>query len=165
MQKLLLALALLFTGVSAYSGSFMGARAAVRVLLGENERTLDVFSFLPVFASQLRTGRAAARMSRNTLVMEDFGFLKVRCTAPLADNPADSCRPLIARAGCSENAHAARCLRTTTRKQGTGIGFDDLWEGEAVISEAALEKRLNADGLRFKMNRTAKEAEEVRHRH
>jgi len=43
----------------------------------------------------------------------------------------------------------------------TGIGFDDLWEGQAVISERALEKELNSQGLRFKMNRTAKECEEV----
>ncbi len=45
--------------------------------------------------------------------------------------------------------------------KGTGIGFDDLWGGEEVISEAALERRLNKDGLRFRMNRTAKEADEV----
>jgi len=43
--------------------------------------------------------------------------------------------------------------------KGSGIGFDDLWEGQAVISERALEKELNAQGLRFKMNKTAKEAE------
>ena len=45
--------------------------------------------------------------------------------------------------------------------KGSGIGFDDLWEGEEAISEVALEKRLNKDGLRYKMNRTDKEAEEV----
>lgn len=45
--------------------------------------------------------------------------------------------------------------------KGSGIGFEDLWGGEEVISEAALEKRLNKDGLRFRMNRTAKEADEV----
>mmetsp|Transcript_105154 Transcript_105154/g.304168 ORF Transcript_105154/g.304168 Transcript_105154/m.304168 type:complete len:249 (+) Transcript_105154:205-951(+) len=39
--------------------------------------------------------------------------------------------------------------------------FDNLWNGEEVISEVGLEKRLNADGLRYKMNRTDKEAEEV----
>jgi len=43
----------------------------------------------------------------------------------------------------------------------SGIGFDDLWEGEEVISEAALERRLNKDGLRFRMNRTPEEADEV----
>lgn len=45
--------------------------------------------------------------------------------------------------------------------KGTGIGFDDLWGGEEVISEAALERRLNKDGLRFRMNRTPEEADEV----
>mmetsp|Transcript_44853 Transcript_44853/g.122704 ORF Transcript_44853/g.122704 Transcript_44853/m.122704 type:complete len:315 (+) Transcript_44853:363-1307(+) len=43
--------------------------------------------------------------------------------------------------------------------KGSGIGFDDLWEGQAVISERALENELNAQGLRYKMNKTAKEAE------
>jgi len=41
----------------------------------------------------------------------------------------------------------------------SGIGFDDLWEGQPVISEAKLEQVLNKDGLRYKMNKTAKEAE------
>merc|ERR1711971_1040024 len=45
--------------------------------------------------------------------------------------------------------------------KGTGIGFDDLWEGEEVICEAALEKRLNQDGLRFRMNRTPEGADQV----
>jgi len=36
-----------------------------------------------------------------------------------------------------------------------------LWDGEEVISETALEKRLNKDGLRFRMNRTPEEADEV----
>jgi len=44
---------------------------------------------------------------------------------------------------------------------GSGIGFDDLWGGEECISEVGLEKRLNKDGLRYKMNRTDKEADEV----
>ena len=47
--------------------------------------------------------------------------------------------------------------------KGSGIGFEDLWEGQSVISERALERDLNEQGLRFKMNRTAKEAEEVPH--
>jgi len=45
--------------------------------------------------------------------------------------------------------------------KGTGIGFDDLWGGNEAISEVGLEKRLNKDGLRFKMNRTPEEADEV----
>jgi len=45
--------------------------------------------------------------------------------------------------------------------KGTGVGFDDLWEGEECISEPALERRLNKDGLRFRMNRTPQEADEV----
>lgn len=44
---------------------------------------------------------------------------------------------------------------------GTKFGFDDEWAGIEVISEVAIEKRLNKDGLRYKMNRTEKEAEEV----
>lgn len=45
--------------------------------------------------------------------------------------------------------------------KGTKFSFDDEWAGYEVISEAALEKRLNKDGLRYKMNRTEKEADEV----
>jgi hypothetical protein len=44
---------------------------------------------------------------------------------------------------------------------GTKIGFDDLWNGEECISEVGLERRLNKDGLRYKMNRTPEEAAEV----
>lgn len=43
----------------------------------------------------------------------------------------------------------------------TGIGFDDLWGGNDVISEVGIENALNKDGLRYRMNRTAKEAAEV----
>tara|TARA_B100000902_G_C27305449_1_gene915176 strand:+ start:2095 stop:2751 length:657 start_codon:yes stop_codon:yes gene_type:complete len=43
----------------------------------------------------------------------------------------------------------------------TGIGFDDLWKDNPVISERALEKELNKEGIRFKMNRTEKECEEI----
>jgi len=45
--------------------------------------------------------------------------------------------------------------------KGTKLSFDDTWEGIEVISEVGMEKRLNKDGLRYKMNRTEKEAEEV----
>lgn len=45
--------------------------------------------------------------------------------------------------------------------KGTKLSFDDEWAGEEVISEAALERRLNKDGLRYKMNRTDKEGDEV----
>jgi hypothetical protein len=45
--------------------------------------------------------------------------------------------------------------------KGTKFGFDDEWAGVEAISEVGLEKRLNKDGLRFRMNRTDKEAEEV----
>ena len=45
--------------------------------------------------------------------------------------------------------------------KGTKLSFDDTWAGNEVISEAALEKRLNKDGLRYKMNRTDKEADAV----
>mmetsp|Transcript_21770 Transcript_21770/g.31257 ORF Transcript_21770/g.31257 Transcript_21770/m.31257 type:complete len:251 (+) Transcript_21770:71-823(+) len=43
----------------------------------------------------------------------------------------------------------------------SGIGFEDLWDGNEVISEVGLEKRLNQDGLRYRLNRTEKEADEV----
>lgn len=43
----------------------------------------------------------------------------------------------------------------------TGIGFDDLWKDNPVISERALEKELNKEGIRFRMNRTDKESEEI----
>ena len=43
----------------------------------------------------------------------------------------------------------------------TGIGFDDLWKDNPVISERALEKELNKEGIRFRMNRTEKECEEI----
>jgi hypothetical protein len=45
--------------------------------------------------------------------------------------------------------------------KGTKYSFDDEWEGEEVISETALERRLNKDGLRFRMNRTPEEAAQV----
>lgn len=45
--------------------------------------------------------------------------------------------------------------------KGTKIGFDDLWGNSEAISEVGMEKRLNKDGLRFRMNRTEKEAAEV----
>jgi len=43
----------------------------------------------------------------------------------------------------------------------TGIGFEDIWDGQEVISEVGLENRLNEDGLRYRLNRTQKEADEV----
>lgn len=45
--------------------------------------------------------------------------------------------------------------------KGTKWDFDDEWTGIEVISEVGMEKRLNKDGLRYKMNRTQKEADEV----
>mmetsp|Transcript_15850 Transcript_15850/g.23260 ORF Transcript_15850/g.23260 Transcript_15850/m.23260 type:complete len:251 (+) Transcript_15850:109-861(+) len=43
----------------------------------------------------------------------------------------------------------------------TGLGFDDIWEGNPAISEVGLENNLNKEGLRYRLNRTVKEAEEV----
>ena len=43
----------------------------------------------------------------------------------------------------------------------TGLGFEDIWDGQEVISEVGLENRLNQDGLRYRLNRTQKEADEV----
>jgi hypothetical protein len=45
--------------------------------------------------------------------------------------------------------------------KGTKLSFDDTWEGNEAISEVGLERRLNQDGLRYKMNRTGQEADEV----
>lgn len=42
--------------------------------------------------------------------------------------------------------------------KGTSYSFDDTWEGAECISEVGLEKRLNQDGLRYKMNKTPEEA-------
>jgi len=43
----------------------------------------------------------------------------------------------------------------------SGIGFGDLWDGNEVISEVGIEKSLNKEGLRYRLNRTEKEAAEV----
>jgi len=43
----------------------------------------------------------------------------------------------------------------------SGIGFGDLWDGNDVISEVGIEKKLNEDGLRYRLNRTVQEAEAV----
>ena len=45
--------------------------------------------------------------------------------------------------------------------KGTGIGFEDIWGDNQVISEVGIEKKLNEGGLRYKMNRTPEEAAEV----
>jgi len=45
--------------------------------------------------------------------------------------------------------------------KGTGIGFEDLWDKNDVISEVGLEKALNKEGLRYRLNKTKKEADEV----
>jgi len=41
----------------------------------------------------------------------------------------------------------------------TGIGFEDLWGENDVISEVGIEKALNKDGLRYRLNKTVQEAE------
>jgi len=43
----------------------------------------------------------------------------------------------------------------------TSLDYDALWGENAVISEVGLEKTLNKDGLRYLLNRTEKEADEV----
>jgi len=45
--------------------------------------------------------------------------------------------------------------------KGTSFSFDSLWGDNESISEVGLEKNLNKEGLRYKMNRTEKEADEV----
>lgn len=41
------------------------------------------------------------------------------------------------------------------------LDYSSFWEGSEVISEVGIEKRLNQDGLRYRLNRTEKEADEV----
>ena len=41
--------------------------------------------------------------------------------------------------------------------KGTPFSFGEEWKGEEVLSEAKLEKYLNKQGLRYKMNKTEKE--------
>merc|ERR1719384_1652470 len=45
--------------------------------------------------------------------------------------------------------------------KGTALGFDDIWGGNEVISEVGVENKLNAAGLRYRLNKTKKEADEV----
>jgi len=45
--------------------------------------------------------------------------------------------------------------------KGTSLDYSALWGDNEVISEVGIENRLNQDGLRYRLNRTAKEAEEV----
>merc|ERR1712127_1129264 len=45
--------------------------------------------------------------------------------------------------------------------KGSGFSFDELWGDNESISEVGLEKNLNKTGIRYKMNRTAQEADEV----
>ena len=45
--------------------------------------------------------------------------------------------------------------------KGTSLDYGALWDNEEVISEVGLENRLNKDGLRYRLNRTQKEADEV----
>jgi len=43
----------------------------------------------------------------------------------------------------------------------SGVGFEDIWDGNEVISEVGIERSLNKEGLRYRLNRTVQEAEEV----
>merc|ERR1712087_222310 len=63
--------------------------------------------------------------------------------------------------GPSRNVGASMKMEDFGLLDKSGIGFDDLWDYNECISEVGLEKRLNADGLRYKMNRTPEEADEV----
>merc|ERR1712157_668318 len=45
--------------------------------------------------------------------------------------------------------------------KGTSLDYSALWGENEVISEVGIEKRLNKDGLRYRLNRTEKEADEV----
>jgi len=44
--------------------------------------------------------------------------------------------------------------------KGSGYGFEDLWDGQEVISEVGLENALNKEGLRYRLNKTPEEASE-----
>ncbi|GMH84127.1 hypothetical protein TrST_g12284 [Triparma strigata] len=45
--------------------------------------------------------------------------------------------------------------------KGTSLGFDDIWGDNEVISEVGIEKRQSEKGLRYRMNRSLSEADEV----
>lgn len=45
--------------------------------------------------------------------------------------------------------------------KGSKFDFEEEWLGEECISEVGLERRLNKDGIRYRLNRTVKEADEV----
>lgn len=45
--------------------------------------------------------------------------------------------------------------------KGTSLDYSALWGDNEVISEVGIENRLNEDGLRYRLNRTQKEADEV----
>ena len=63
--------------------------------------------------------------------------------------------------GRKSNGHSTLKMEDFGIMKNTGIGFEDLWGNNPVISERALEKELNKEGLRYRMNRTEKECEEV----
>ena len=59
------------------------------------------------------------------------------------------------------NGHSTLRMEDFGIMKNTGIGFEDLWGNNPVISERALGKELNKEELRYRMNRTEKECEEV----
>jgi len=63
--------------------------------------------------------------------------------------------------GPSRNVGASMKMEDFGFLKGTNIGFDDIWGTNEVISEVGIEKRLNKDGLRYRLSRTEKEADEV----
>ena len=63
--------------------------------------------------------------------------------------------------GRKSNGHSTLRMEDFGIMKNTGIGFEDLWGNNPVISERVLEKELNKEGLRYRMNRTEKECEEV----
>ena len=63
--------------------------------------------------------------------------------------------------GCKYNGRSTLRMEDFGIMKNTGIGFEDLWDNNPVISERALEKELNKEDLRYRMNRTEKECEEV----
>lgn len=61
----------------------------------------------------------------------------------------------------SQRTHSVKVYEDFGLFKGTSLGFDDIWGGNPVISEAALESKQNEAGFRYKMNKTKKEADVV----
>lgn len=59
------------------------------------------------------------------------------------------------------SARSALVMEDFGLMKGSKLGFEELWGGNPVISEAATEVELNKVGLRYRMNRNKEEADEI----